>query len=402
MRILHVISTLAPTSGGPTQVLKHLAIAQTRAGHEVTVCTTDRSHPAGETLEADYFGSFYPDSVALEVFPVTFAPLLISPMLGRWLRDEITSFDLVHIHGTYRFPPTYAAYLARKQKIPYIIRPHGNLDPYLYQTSSRSVWLKRLYERWFDLPNLNAASAIHFTASEERRRASFLNLQAPSFIIPNGLDWAPYCVLPPRGRLRVDWGIGHAPVVLFLGRLHFKKGIDLLVPAFDVVRKALPEAKLVIAGPENDGYGVEIRRWVRERKMEDSVYFVGPLQRDEVVQAYVDADVFVLPSYTENFGMTVAEAMACSLPVVISDQVNICNEVARAGAGVVTRCDADEVAQALIDLLKEPQQRQSMGQAGRRLVKSAYCWAPIVEALTKEYEAIIHNGDITCPSNSSL
>jgi len=249
--------------------------------------------------------------------------------------------------------------------------------------------LKRIYERWFDLPNLHAAGAIHYTADEERERASFLNLQAPSFVVPNGLDWSRYCELPARVALRTQWGLGDAPVVLFLGRLHFKKGLDLLIPAFDLLRQRVLGVQLVIAGPENDDYGREVRNWVRERGLHNCAHFVGPLEGQDVLQAYVDADVFALPSYTESFGMTVAEAMACALPVVISDQVNIHAEVSSAGAGLVTRCDADEVARALEALLSNAERRCTMGEAGRRLVQARYTWPAIVEALTSEYEAVI-------------
>lgn len=174
-----------------------------------------------------------------------------------------------------------------------------------------------------------------------------------------------------------------------MGRLHFKKGLDLLIPAFDAVRRRVPEAQLVIAGPQNDDYGKKVHNWVRERGLEAAVRFVGPLYGHDVLQAYVDADVFVLPSYTENFGMTVIEALACALPVVISDQVNIHAEVNRAGAGIVTRCDVNEVAVAIEALLNDAERRRSMGEAGRRLVQDRYTWPAIVQALTKEYEAAI-------------
>lgn len=390
MRILHVISTLAPSSGGPTFVVRDLAAAQIGQGHQVTICTTDRGNPVRERLPDTYFRTMVPAGVQVEKFPVVFAPLLLSPAMGRWLAGSLSGFDIVEIHGLYRFPPTYAAWQARRQGVPYIIRPHGSLDPYLYGTSSAgSVRLKRLYERWFDLPNLHAAGAIHYTAEEERERAAFLKLRAPSFVLPNGLDWDRYRELPARGALRARWGLGEAPVVLFLGRLHFKKGLDLLIPAFDALRQRVPGVQLVIAGPENDDYGQQVRGWVRERGLEAAVHFVGSLHGAEVLQAYVDADVFALPSYTENFGMTVAEAMACALPVVISDQVNIHAEVAGAGAGVVTHCDATEVAHALQELLCDPQRRRAMGEAGRRLVQTKYTWPAIIDDLTLEYEQMV-------------
>ncbi|WP_422126843.1 glycosyltransferase [Thioalkalivibrio sulfidiphilus] len=390
LRILHVISTLSPASGGPTQVLRELARAQASAGHRVSICTTDRDNPVQKRLPDSYFQEILSEHVELKAFRVEYAPLLVSLSMAQWLRHNLRAFDIVHIHGLYRFPPTYAAWQARRLGVPYVIRAHGALDPYLHaRSSSGKLRLKGMYERWFDLPNLHAADAIHYTAEEERVRASILGLRARSFIVPNGLDWARFREPPVRGTLRVRWGLGEAPLVLFLGRLHFKKGLDLLIPAFDALHRSLPEVRLVIAGPENDDYGQQVRSWVQERGLQEAVHFVGPLEGADVVQAYVDADVFALPSYTENFGMTVAEAMACALPVVISDQVNIHAEVSGADAGLVTRCDANEVAAALEALLRNSERRRAMGQAGRRLVQERYSWPSIVEMLTAEYQNII-------------
>ena len=389
MKILHILETLSPRYGGPVSVLLALAAAQQRVGHQVTIATTNADHPQG-TYHDPGWDTLADGAVSVYYAPVQFAPLRVSWPLATCVRRALPDFDLLHIHGLYRFPPTYAAWQARRQGVPYVVRPHGALDPYLYSRSSTGrLGLKRLYERWFDLPNLHAAGAIHYTADEERERAAFLNLRAPSFVVPNGLDWAPYDALPARGSLRARWGLGDAPLVLFLGRLHFKKGLDLLIPAFDALRRRVPEAQLVIAGPENDDYGQQVRGWVRERGLDAAAHFVGPLHGADVVQAYVDADVFALPSYTENFGMTVVEALACELPVVISDQVNIHAEVSGAGAGLVTRCDADEVAQALETLLNEPDRRRAMGEAGRRLVQARFTWPAIVDALTTEYERVI-------------
>lgn len=132
-----------------------------------------------------------------------------------------------------------------------------------------------------------------------------------------------------------------------------------------------------------------MRGWVRERGMAERVHFIGYLDGLQVIQAYVDADVFVLPSYTENFGLTVVEAMACGTPVVISDQVNIHPEIAAAGAGLVTTCDAEEVAQSMIALFADAALRRQMGEAGRCTARERYSWPPIVETLTREYEAVI-------------
>jgi len=389
VKILHVQETLAPRYGGPAKVLPQLAKAQRAAGHDVVVVTTNADHPHGVYHEQGW--DTLPDSdVDVLYASVQFARLRVSAPLAAHLMRTITDFDVVHVHGLYRFPPAFAAYLARRRGVPVVIRPHGSLDPYLYKRSTTgSLRLKRLHERLFDLPNLHAADAIHYTADDERQRAAFLGLRAPYFILPIGLDWEPFETLPPRGALRARWGLGDDPVVLFLGRLHVKKGIELLIAAFEAVRRREPTAQLVIAGPENDDYGKKMRDMTAECGLTSVIHFVGPLYDADVVQAYVDADVFALPSYTENFGVTVVEAMACALPVVISDQVNIHAEISGAGAGLVTRCDVDEIADAMLTLLRDADRRRAMGSAGRGLVQDRYTWPAIVDALTKEYEAVI-------------
>lgn len=388
MRILHVQETLAPRYGGPAEVLPRLADAQHAAGHDVQIVTTNCDYPLG-IYHCPGWGHIGTRSIPVLYAKVDFVPLRVSYRLGQYLRKSVRSFDIIHIHGLYRFPPSYAAYQARSQGVPYIIRPHGSLDPYLFKRSSRSLMLKRLYERWIDFPNLNAASAIHYTTDDERRRASFLGLQAPTFVAPNGVDWERFRILPPRGALRKRLKILNAPMILFLGRIHFKKGLDLLIPALKIVLRSVPDAQLIIIGPENDDYGQWVRAQVHSSDLTAHVHFLGTLYGPDVTQAYVDADVFALPSYTENFGMAVAEAMACALPVVVSDQVNIHTDISSANAGIVTHCDADQVAAALCALLLDAGRRQTMGTAGRRLVQARYVWPAIERALTQHYAEII-------------
>lgn len=389
MRVLHVITAIPPASGGPTSVLRALTAVQVAAGLRVVVCTSDRDNPSSRALDAGTPRQLLVAEVDLQVFACEWSGLVLSLAMRRWLHAHIADFDLVHVHGLYRFPPTYAAWLARRRGVPVVIRPHGNLDPFLYRQSSRSLLLKRLWERWFDLPNLHGASAIHYTSEDERERAAFLKLRAPSFVVPNGLEWAHFASLPARGAFRAPLGIGDKPLVLFLGRLHLVKGLDLLVPAFARVRARYPGAVLAIVGPDNDGYGAKVRGWVAEHRLQDAVRFVEHLEGEAVLQAYVDADVFALPSYTENFGMVVAESLACGTPVVISDQVNIHGEVAAAGAGLVTRCDAGEVAEALCVLLADAPRRRAMGTAGRALVQRKWTWDVVARQLTAEYERVI-------------
>jgi glycosyltransferase involved in cell wall biosynthesis len=389
LKILHVAETLSSRFGGPVAVVVSLAEAQCRAGHQVTIVTTNADHPRG-VYRAAGWDALEGTDVRVFYAPVEFAPLRVSLRLAGYLKQHAREADLVHIHGLYRFPQTYAAHVARSQQVPYIITPHGALDSYIYRNSSAgSVTLKRLYERWFDLPNLHAAGAIHYTAEAERAGATFLRLRAPTFVLPNGVSWDRYSDLTARGGLRARLGLQEEPIVLFVGRLHPVKGLDLLIPAFGALRARVPNSHLVIAGPEVGQFGRQVREWVAECNLRDSVHFLGHLQGSDMMQAYVDADVLTLPSYTENFGMTAVEAMACRLPVVVSDQVKIHREISHAGAGLVTACDSGELAIALETLLRDRDRRVAMGAAGRCLIQQRYTWPGIVASMTEEYQNVI-------------
>ena len=165
MRILHVIQNMSPRHGGPVTVLKALARAQALAGLDVTLCTTNEDCPVGK-LDVPNHAPVIEDGVIIWYHRVNFFPLVFSITLAKWLKREIAGFDIVHIHGLYRFPSTYAAWCARKGRVPYLIMPHGSLDPFLYKQSRYSLLLKRIYERLFDIPNLSHAAAIHYTAEE--------------------------------------------------------------------------------------------------------------------------------------------------------------------------------------------------------------------------------------------
>lgn len=319
-----------------------------------------------------------------------FRPLHLSIALGRWVVKHVADFDVVHVHGLYRFPPTFAAAVARRKGVPYLIKPHGSLDPYMYAQSGYSLPIKRLYERLFDFPNLNQAGAIQYTSDEEAERAAFLRLLAPRVVVRSGIDWRNYANLPQRGPFRQRLGLApDQPLILFLGRLNFKKGLDLLIPAFADVLKRLPNACLAIVGPDNEGLGAQVREWCADAGVEAHVRFVDHIPPQEVRQAYVDADVFALTSYTENTGMTVVEAMACGRPVVISDQVNIWPLIKAAGAGTVVPLDITQISEALRAILGDPNAAAKVGNAGREAARAQFSWETICGQFDNVYNAVI-------------
>lgn len=369
-------------------MLTALATEQARAGHIVTIATTNVDFPRGtlEPAQGEYWGK---SGVRARYFGVQLRAFAVSLGLARFLYREIDASDVVHVWTLYRFPTLVAARLAKRAGVPCIIRPCGALEPPLRRQSAINLPLKRLYERLFEMRNLKSATAINCVTESEAR-----NLPAPVrktrvFVTGNGIDMERYERLPARGTLRRKLGIGREPIVLFLGRVNFKKGLDILIPAFVRVRDEHPEALLVIAGPENDGYGAEVRKMVTKCNLENCVHFLGHLDTAGTLEAYVDADSFVLPSYTENFGMAVVEAMACGVPVIVSDRVNIHHEVVRADAGLVVACDKEEVGAAISALLRDEGARRRMGNAGRHAAREWFSWPPLVAQLDVEYQRAI-------------
>lgn len=386
MRILHVIANLAPRYGGPPKACKEMARALSARGHEVHICTTDQDGNGQLDVPNDHPVTY--EGVQIRYFPSTLRRIWpISIPMANFLAREITSYDVVHIHSLYMFHGAVSAYFCRRYHVPYLIRPHGTLDPFIF---NRHRLRKRIYEWLIECRNIQAAAALHFTTEAERKLAQPYLPHTRAIVVPLGLNKKDYELHPPRGTFRQRFAdIGDARIVLHLGRVNFKKGLDVLVDAFARIAAEHDDVHLVIAGPDNDGYMSEIKELVNERDLCDRVTFTGMLLGEDKLAVLRDADVFALPSYSENFGIAVVEAMLCGLPVVISNNVNIWREVKSAGAGIVTACRADEVASAIARLLADPGLRHKMGAAGRALVEERYQWEEVAKELEDAYLRVI-------------
>ena len=386
MRILHVIANLAPRYGGPAKACVEMARAVARLGHEVKIYTTNQDGP-GE-LAAPLGRPLLQDGVEIRYYPIQ-PPRFwgTSWPMARALAGGIREADLVHIHSLYLFHDLIAGHYCRSYGVPYLVRPHGTLDPYLYR---RHRWRKYVMEAAFENRNIRLAAALHFTSEEEQRLARPHIGDAPAVVVPLGVDLREFQDLPAPGRFRERFPeIGHKEIILFLGRINFKKGLDLLVQAMARVLRKRRDLHLVVAGPDDDGWGARVKGWLQQEGIADCATFTGMLLGEEKLAALRDARIFVLPSYSENFGMAVIEAMACGLPVVISDQVNICREVEAAGAGLVTPCEAVQTATAMLELLDNPELAGRVGQNGIKLVREQFQWTTIAITLEKTYKKII-------------
>jgi glycosyltransferase involved in cell wall biosynthesis len=392
MKILHVIANLAPRHGGPSKACVDMAAAVAERGHEVHVFTTDQDGTGRLDVPTDE--PAHSRGVQVHYFPVTLRgrwPISIG--LGKALARRILDYDVVHIHSLYLFHGALAGHYCRKFHVPYVIRPHGSLDPFLYQ---RHRFRKLIYESLIEHRNLRNAAGIHFTAEEERDIAQPFIMGARSFVAPLGLHLSEYAHLPAAGTFRAGFPeIGDRRIVLHMGRLNFKKGLDILVNAFARIVSTRDDVHLVLAGPDNEGYGARVRGWLAERDLLDRATFTGMLEGEMKLAALRDATVFALPSYSENFGIAVVEAMACGLPVVISNKVNIWREVEIAGAGVVIECNAQPCAAALAEVLENDERAQTMGSNGRALVANQFDWSSVSGRLEAMYEDVLAGAQTT-------
>lgn len=384
MRILHAIGTLSAQYGGPSKACFEMARALARRGHQVSIFATNLD--GSGTLDVPLREPIERDGVTIRHFPVV-PPRFwgTSPEMARALRKEIPRADLVHLHSLYLFHDKVVGRECRRGGVPYVMQPHGALDPYLYR---RHRYRKRLMEVWFQDAVTRRAGAIQFTTDEEMRLARPYVFGVRGVVVPIGLDMEDYWPLPPRGCFRMAHPyIGGRPIVLFLGRLNFKKGIDVLIRAFSDAARALPEAHLVIAGPDG-GLRAKTEAWIGEHGLRDRTTLTGMVRGPDKLSLLADADLFVLPSYSENFGIATIEAMACGLPVAISDKVNLWPEVAAAGAGWVTPAEPGPFRDAIVEALADPERARDKGARGRELVAEQFSWSRIAHTLEEAYASV--------------
>ena len=288
-------------------------------------------------------------------------------MLWRFNR-LVREADFVTLHSLYSFPVLAGYLLARLHRKPYGIWPHGVLAPIQRKIS---IGKKHVYNKLFADRILRNASVIFYSAEGEREEAASLGLHTPSVIVPDGFNPDEFATLPARGRFRKRVLNGHAgPLVLFLARLHAKKGLDLLIWAMKSVIAERPDARLAIVGPPDPGsFNKQVLRWVEENGIAQETVVPGVADREMRLEAFADADVYVLPSLAENFGFSIFEAMACGIPVVVSDTLNYAVEIARTGAGLAVPRTPERFSAAILNLLDRADLRCEMGSCGRLLAR---------------------------------
>jgi glycosyltransferase involved in cell wall biosynthesis len=395
MNLLHVIPYYAPAwaYGGVVRATTDLTRALAAAGHTVIVLTTDTLSPSErsaapyEVIDGVHVYRARNRSNTLR------GKLNLSTPVGfeSAARDLIRQYaiQVMHAHEVRTVENWRLAPVINRLGLPLLVSPHGTLP---YDTGRGSV--KRLWDRLFArrlLPRFDRVIALTSHEADEARAiwsASGVPLPDERIsIVPNGIHVEDFAHLPDPAPFRARWELSAGPVVLFLGRLHERKGLQFLILAFAQAAQNVPDARLLIVGPD-EGKRAALEAQIEQLNLGERVIFTGLLTGADKLAALAAADLFALPAVGEGFSMAVLEAMACGLPVLLTPGCNF-PEVVAAGAGLVVEREVPALREALHALLTDGERRASMGRSARDLVHARYTWPQVVTQLEDVYRAVI-------------
>lgn len=387
MKVLHVIPSVAPVRGGPSLAAIEMVKALQLFGIDAEIATTNDNGPTlldvplqecseYQQVPVWFFSRFSPSFHALREFA-------FSSGLTSWLWQVIHEYDLLHIHAIFSYPSTAAMAIARKKQVPYIVRPLGQLCQWSLEQSARK---KQIYLKLIELANLNHSQALHLTSYQEQQEVSRLGLSTPSFILPHGICIPP-TIPDARQRLRQHLNLPvDEPIILFLSRLHPKKGLDYLIPALGKLSHY--RFTFVIAGSGSPEYESQVASLLVSHGIRNRTHLTG-FVKGEIKNILVQgADLFALTSYSENFGVAVLEALAVGLPVLVTPGVALADVVKQQHLGYVAELDIAAIASCLQQALEHPQQAKMMGDRACKLISERYTWDQVASNLIDIYTKI--------------
>jgi glycosyltransferase involved in cell wall biosynthesis len=382
MKILHITASMSSDWGGPPKVVQELTEDLVKKGNEVSIFTPIKKRESNLIC---------PKGVKMKTFKESFFSRIWgghSFCFKKGLEKEIKKFDIIHINETWHYPHFVAYRLAKKYKKPFIITPHGTLEPWCLNYKS---FKKKIFSFLIQRRILNQASAIQALTQKEAKNIKKFGADNYIEVIPNGINIEEFNDLSPYIDLENEYPqLKNKKIILFLGRIHPIKGLDILAQAFGNVAKNRDDIRLLIVGLDNDGYQKEIEKILKKEKVLDKVIFTGALLGKEKLAAFRRSNIFVLPSYSEGFGRATLEAMFCGLPVIVSDQCDFFLNETEDNVGLIINLDIDELVRAIIKLLENPVLSKEMSQNGRKLAREKYTWDKITDKIIDLYKKVLN------------
>ena len=390
MRILHVVPSYLPAwrYGGPVRSVHGLCRGLAARGDDVHVFTTnvdgpgDSDVPLGVPVEIDGVKVWYFPSKRLR-------RLYWSPPMARALAAQVAGFDLVHLHSLFLWPTWAAACAARRAGVPYVVSPRGMLVRDLIQ--KKSTLVKTLWLSLIERHTLEQAAWLHVTSRVEAEEARRFGYNLPSLrIVPNGLDMEEIDITGRELSGPLSELVNNGRYLLFLGRINWKKGLDRLIPAL----VHIPDVNLIIAGNDEEQYLPDLEALACRHGVRERIFFVGEVAGREKALLLMNATAFVLPSYSENFGNVVLEAMAAGCPVVVTPEVGLADTVRDTGAGIVVEGVPTFLGPALQGVLADPEAARQMGIRGKQAVADRFSWPVVAQEMEDLYhQTLAGKGD---------
>jgi glycosyltransferase involved in cell wall biosynthesis len=389
VKILHVIPSISPARGGTSRAIIDMVHAAIDRGIDIEIVTTndDGEHlldmPLCQRVLYDriptyFFPRFSPSIPAVREFA-------FSGSFTTWLFQHIHSYDAIHVHALFSYTSTAAMAIARLKKVPYLLTPHGLLCEWSLQQSRQR---KQAYFKLIECANLDRAHAVHLTCQQEQDDLLSLKLRSPTFILPLALTKIPAQIPDAAKLLRKSLGCPiDEPIILFLSRLHYKKGLDYLIPALGKLRDR--RFTFIIAGNGTPAYEAEIQALLLAAGIEDRTHLVGFVEGDHKQLLIQGSNLFALTSHSENFGISVLEALVVGTPVLVTPGVGLATVVRDRNLGYVADLSIDAITLALDRYLTDPDRAIQMGLQARQFTSEYYNWERIAAELIDVYQSII-------------
>jgi len=391
MRALQIIPSLSPSSGGPSVALPAIAHSLQSQGVEVHVVTTDDDgpgrHMVGIPLEHEMPQN---GGWTVRYFPKQTEFYKVSLPLRRWLLAHVADYDVVHVHALFSFASLVGARTALDNGVPYIIRPLGVLNR--WGMENRRRWIKALSLRMFELPLMRRAAAMHYTSRMEMQDSARFHLTNRQAVIPIGIDLSAFAHLPDR-RIFFDKHPETTSTrnILFLSRIDEKKGLDLLIKAFSSIVPEHPEVRLIVCGDGDPALVTSLKHLAASLGISNSITWTGFIQGETRLAAYAAAEIFVLPSHSENFGIALLEAMAAGLPCISTDQVALAVDAVQEQAVQLSARDPVALKENIHSLLMSMTRRQCLSAAARRIACRDYSHPAMGASLNQLYNDVVNH-----------